>query len=257
VGEYFSEGFREMVASRFGHPPDSPFCVWTGYGSADAGDLGVETASTVALRKFFFRRPALSLERFGTEETPMLLAPNPEAHIEVVGGNLVVTKDQLVPLVRFDTGDAGSIVPREEFTATEGMPDGLVASLPERVLAVFGRAGDAVIFYGTNLLVGEISGHFLSLPPERRYGGLFELRRGDRGGVTIYSFTVFVRGDGEDSLRAAYEEELIRFLKERSLEFAAKYDALSRSVGEPLIRVELKDVATAPGGIKHRYIVEE
>lgn len=256
VGEYFPEGFRESVASRFGHPPDSPFCVWTGYGSADAGDLGVETAATIALRKFFFHRPALSRERFGTEDTPMLLSPNPDALIEVVDGNLVVTKDQLVPLVRFDTGDAGTLIPREAFAGAGGVTGDLVASLPESVLAIFGRAGDAVIFYGTNLLVGEIGGHFLSLPEGLRYGGLFELRRAEKGGVTIFSFTVYVRGESQESLRTSYQEDLIRFLKERSLEFGAKYDALSRSVGEPLIRVELKDVALAPGGVKHRYIVE-
>ncbi|MGN0191363.1 MAG: hypothetical protein ACI39U_06875, partial [Candidatus Cryptobacteroides sp.] len=94
IGEYFTETFREQTALSFGHSPDSPFVVWTGYGSADTGDLGVETAPTIALRKYFHRRPDLSEKFFGTASTPMILAASGAALFEIIDGNIVVTKNQ-------------------------------------------------------------------------------------------------------------------------------------------------------------------
>ncbi len=257
VGEYFTEHFREAIARRFGHPEDHPFVVWTGYGSADAGDLGAETAATIALRKFFHRHPALSQEFFGTDSTPMLLAIPAGCFLEIVNGNIVVTKDQMVPLVRYDTGDSGGLLSRQKCLELPYLPSGLPEKLPEQILFVHGRASDAVIFYGTNLLIGAINGHFFSLPERYRYGGLFELRRVEKSGVTIFSFRIFVRGELAVELCAHYQESLIGFLKRNSLEFNAKYDALSQSAGEPLIRVELRDIAEVPGKAKHRYIVED
>ena len=49
--------------------------------------------------------------------------------------------------------------------------------------AIFDDA-DAVVFYGTNLMVSEISDHFFSLPDRLRYGGLYEVRPVEEAGIT-------------------------------------------------------------------------
>ncbi len=97
IGEYFPEAFREHVAARFGHPIDAPFCIFTGYGSADAGGLGDETEATIALRKHIFHRPELSEALFGTAGTPMLLQPMPGVLLECIDGRIAVTKDSRHP----------------------------------------------------------------------------------------------------------------------------------------------------------------
>jgi phenylacetate-CoA ligase len=255
IGEYFSEGFREHVAERFGHPKDAPFCVFTGYGSADAGGLGDETEATIALRKFIFHRPELSQALFGTRDTPMLLNPMPGVELECIDGRIVVTKDLAIPLIRYDTGDAGGLLLRERLKDIAGLPAELIAALPETVLYVFGRASDAIIFYGTNLMIQDINRHFLSLPQAFGYGGLFEVRPCQRDGITTFAFTVYAHGD--EARREAYSDSLITFLKGHSLEFAAKYDPLCASLGEPLITVALADPATLPARTKHRFIVED
>jgi phenylacetate-CoA ligase len=256
VGEYYSEAFREKVASRFGHSADDPFCVWTGYGSADAGGIGVETRETIALRKHFYHQPALSKEFFGVADTPMLLAPVAGPELEIVDGNLVVTKDQMVPLVRYDTGDAGGVLTRERLQAAARVPEALLAALPDSIVYVYGRASDAVIFYGTNLMLNDVNSHLLALPDRYRYGGLFEVHPVEVEGVAVFDFTVYVQGPGSDALRADYERSLLDFLKERSLEFAAKYDALSGALSQPLITVTLRDVVETSGQLKHRFLVE-
>lgn len=240
VGEYFSETFREWVATRFGHPADSPFCVWTGYGSADTGDLGVETAATVALRKQLLRDPARCRELFGVDQPPMLLVPSDHAFLEIVDGNLVVTKDQMIPLVRYDTGDAA----------------GLWDSPAGRVLYVHGRASDAVIFYGTNLALPDVDDCLLARSEALGYGGSFQLRQLTREGFPVFHFTVAVRGEPSPERAAAFSETIVSFLKGRSAEFAAKYEALSEAAGEPLIQVSLEP-ASEQGRLKHHYLVED
>jgi phenylacetate-CoA ligase len=256
VGEYLPEAFRAWVARRFGHPPQEPFCVWTGYGSADTGDLGVETRSTIALRRYLYERPELSRRLLGSENTPLIMAASPKAHLEVVGGNLVATKDQLVPLVRYDTGDAGAVLARSHLARVPELPPELLRDLPQTMVCVSGRASDAVVFYGTNLMVGDIHEHLLSLPPEMAYGGAFELAPRQEEGVSVFHFKVFVDRPRDQDLARRYQEAIVAFLESRSLEFRAKYRALCASVGRELIEVELADAARRPAHLKHRFLVQ-
>lgn len=256
VGEFFSEAFRERVARDFGHPADDPFCVWTGYGSADTGDLGVETAATIALRKWFYRRPELSEQALGARETPMLLATTPKAHLEIINGEIVASKDQLIPLVRYNTKDQGGLLDRAALAGL-GVPESLLAAAPERMLFVHGRVSDSVVFYGTNLKVPAIGDFLLSLPERYRYGGLFQVRRVEGEPATRFLFTVFTHGSEALPPASDYAEALLAFLRQSSLEFTAKYDNLCRAAGEPLIQVELRDLATLDPAVKHRFIIEE
>lgn len=254
IGEFFSEPFRERVAHDFGHQPDTPFCVWTGYGSADTGDLGVETAATIALRKWICRRPELSEKLLGAKETPMLLTTTPKAHIEIINNEIVISKDQMIPLVRYNTKDQGGLLERASLEGI-GVPEALLADLPEKILFVHGRVSDSVVFYGTNLKVPAIGDFLLSLPASFHYGGLFQVSQTPGSSATSYMFTIFTQGSDDLMPASAYYKELIAFLKQSSLEFTAKYDQLCNAAEEELIKVELRDITGLDPTIKHRFIV--
>lgn len=256
VGEYFTESFREKVASDFGHHRDEPFCIWTGYGSADTGDIAAETRETVRFRKYLHRSPEACKKITGLDSAPMILAKSPSVFVEVIDGNLVVTKDQLIPLVRYDTRDAGGLLSKSGLAA-EKLPPEILEGLPEEMVFVYGRAGDAVIFYGTNLLVSNVNDFLLGLGQEYLYGGFFEIRTKKRDGITFFNFTLFLSVDPPPGLASRYESALIGFLKSQSLEFSVKYDALCGSVGESLIKVELKKMDFSGAKLKHRYVIEE
>lgn len=256
VGEFFSEAFRERVARDFGHDKEEPFCVWTGYGSADTGDLGVETEATIGLRKWFYRQPALSEQVLGARETPMLMALSLRAHLEIIRGEIVVSKDQMIPLVRYNTRDQGGVLNRADLAET-GVPDALLEKLPERILFVHGRVSDSVVFYGTNLKVPAIGDFLLSLPERYQYGGLFQVRQTADSLATRFVFTLFTRGNSSLPPVNEYCEALLTFLRQSSLEFNAKYDQLCLAADEPLIRVELHDIASLDPTVKHRFIIEE
>ena len=137
------------------------------------------------------------------------------------------------------------------------MPGELLAALPETLVYVYGRASDAIIFYGTNLLLSDINDFFLGLPTELRYGGFFTVRPRERDGVTVFRFTVHIDGAPDTALAARYQQALLEFLQRQSLEFKAKYDPLSRSMGEALIQVEAVRLDTARVNLKHRYLLED
>lgn len=256
VGEYFSEAFRENLAARYHHSPDAPFVVWTGYGSADTGDIGVETAATIRFRKFMHADSGLRQQLFGLDDTPMLLALNPKAQVEIIEGQIVVTKDQLVPLVRYNTGDEGGLLQKADLARDLSLPANLLAELPETLLFVRGRASNAIIFYGTNLNVQDINQHFLRLPSEMRYSGLFTVRQVVQGEVMLFEFTVQVEGAVDSNLEGRYHASLLQYLRGQSLEFEAKYANLTRSIGEDLIKLKLEELTATTGTIKHRYIID-
>jgi len=250
VGEYFSEDFREDIAFKFGHDRKYIYSIKTGYGSADAGDLGIESEETVKLRKFFNNHSELLQKLFKTNEAPMMFVRNEKAFIESIEGELIVTKDQFIPLVRYNTKDRGGILKKRDIK--EYIDSVLYATLPDEILYVFGRVSDSIIFYGTNLNIHEID-KFLSSLKEMSYGGLFDVKEIQKDGVSLFEFTIYTE-DIKEELALEYQNTLIEFLKKSSNEFSAKYDKLSKAVDKDLITVNLKFINELQIDKKHRYI---
>jgi len=250
VGEYFSEDFREDMASKFGHSREYPFVLRTGYGSADAGDLGIEFEETILLRKFLNQNKELCIEIFGRAEAPMMFVKSSKSLIEIIDGEIVVTKDQFVPLIRYNTKDSGGIL--DKTVLKSYIDDALYQRLPDEILYVFGRVSDSVIFYGTNLNINQIGDFLLSID-DMDYAGLFEISEGEVDGVSFFEFIIYTDG-AHDKYAKAYHKKLIQFLKENSKEFAAKYEKLSSAVDRELIRVITKPIKELKIDKKHRYI---
>lgn len=254
VGEYYTETFRERVAEEYGHPLDSPFVVWTGYGSADTGDIGAETAATIALRKFCHRNADVCRQLFDTVSAPMILALSPQCYIEIIDGEIVVTKDQFIPLVRYNTRDRGMLLAKGELTGI--VPENIRGGLPEKMICVFGRMDNAVIFYGTNLMIDDINTYLLSLGREHGYGGLFTVCEDHSQGFSRLEFTIYVTqrlaGDAE-----WFRDQLVDYLCAGSAEFKIKYQNLSASAGVPLITVRTEDIKKIDPKVKHRFIINK
>lgn len=182
----------------------------------------------------------------------MLFERNTHAFMETIDGNLVVTKDQFVPLIRYNTKDTGGIIKKEIFKDT-GIDKELYDKLPDEVLYVFGRTSDAVVFYGTNLNI-YASGDFLNtLDKTYAYGGLYEVKKTEKNDVEFLEFTIFVLEES-DGLAKKYQNALIRFLKASSNEFTAKYDKLSSAASEDLIKVKTVSISGKNLAEKHHTI---
>ena len=254
VGEYFSENFREKIAKKFGHNKENPFVVKTGYGSADTGDLGIETEDTIKLRKYLNNNKSISQKLFNDEAPPMMFVKNPKAFIEVINNDLIVTKDQFVPLIRYNTHDNGGLIKKLKLKEA-GIKEDILQNLPDEILYVFGRNSNDIVFYGTNLNVTQIEEFLNSLNDSFSYGGLFEIETKEKDGIEFFEFTIYLL-DKKDSLQKQYQDSLIEFLKASSNEFAAKYDKLYSAVQEDLIKVKLDFIKNKNIEKKHHTIIE-
>ncbi len=256
VGEYVSEAMRIKVIKNFGHKEDSPFVVWTGYGSADTGDVGVETESTMKLRRYIFEKTGLSNELFNTTDTPMIFELSSKVFVEIINNEIIVTKNQLIPLVRYNTKDCGGLLNKSDLL--EKIPENILEKLPEKMLYVFGRTGDSIIFYGTNLSIGDMQAHFLSLDRSFYYGGLFQVSTSNIDGIPVFTFIFYLTEKFDsDKMVEKYKKALLEYLLNSSNEFKFKFNHLNSIVGEKLITVKLKDIKSLEGKLKHKYIIEE
>jgi len=252
VGEYFTENYRETISQKFGHKKDNPFVVKTGYGSADTGDLGIENETTIRLRKFLNNHPSICKALFNEENPPMLFIKNDKAYMETIDGNLIVTKDQFVPLIRYNTHDTGGLISKNTLKLA-GVPENLLANLPNDILYIFGRTTDSVIFYGTNLNIYE-SGDFLnSLDESFSYAGLFEVEKKAKNDIEFIEYTIYVLEERQELIKN-YQSILIDSLKASSNEFAAKYDELKTAINDDLIKVKIKLISEKNNAEKHHTI---
>jgi len=249
VGEYFSENFREEVALKFGHDKNYPFALRTGYGSADAGDLGIESKETIVLRKFLNNNIELCKELFLKDEAPMMFVKNDKALFEFIDGEIIVTKDQFIPLIRYNTKDCGGMLKKEKLKKI--IEKDLYKKLPQEILYVFGRVSDSIVFYGTNLNIIKI-GDFLSSLKNMEYAGLFEVSEEKDGDISFFKFDIYVY-DIKDGLEEVYLKKLLNFLKSSSKEFVAKYAKLCSATKKDLIRIELKLIQELKIDKKHKY----
>ncbi|MBQ0024241.1 MAG: hypothetical protein KBT00_00750 [Bacteroidales bacterium] len=252
VGEYFTENLREHICAEYGHPADATSVLWTGYGSADTGAVSVETVPSIRLRKWFAGHPAESRRFFGTEDTPMILEMTPDCLVEIIDSHIVVTKDQFIPLVRYDTNDCGGMLKRSDLQGI--VPDSILEGLPTEIMFVCGRADNAVIFYGTNLMISDIQNHLLSLPDSEGYGGLYTVHEAKEEEISIFEFIIYTRGESHASSER-FKTLLIDFLCSNNAEFSIKYGNLVKSFGKPLITVTTKDISSLQANLKHRFVI--
>lgn len=166
-GEGITEAWREAMWKMLGHTERDLGSVWSLYGSTDFANVGFENPLTIAIRRFLVKNN-LCNDILGEPETPMLFQQVPtQTHFEEVAGELVVSRIQGIPLVRYRSGDHVRFIPRADlltrlraagFDAEQAVREaGLTA--PEHqtpFVALYGRLDQAVFFYGAKITVEQV-----------------------------------------------------------------------------------------------------
>ena len=165
LGEAFPESVRISLQRQAGLS-EADAVMLSIYGSADTGVLGVESVASVALRRLLFQHPEIAAQLLGDGA----LIPHffhhiaPDAYLETAGGELLITRWQGVPLLRYNLHDAvrffswkntrravlellaGSRENNRSVELLEQAGD----DLPD-LLVVTGRADSTLILCGTNI----------------------------------------------------------------------------------------------------------
>lgn len=176
MGEAFPEALRLGLSRRAKQPVNQPL-MFSIYGSADTGALAAESLASVALRQILYLNPAFA------EANKMDVCPPhffhyaaTDAYIEVVNGELCVTRWQGIPLVRYNLHDHVQLmnwnVLREAVISygvenlTTNSPaciDWIINSkdYPD-VIAVSGRSSSMLTLGGTNITESILNAAFQS-----------------------------------------------------------------------------------------------
>lgn len=164
LGEAFPESVRISLQRQAGLPEGGAVMLSI-YGSADTGLLGVESAASVALRRLLVEFPDLADDLgIGALVPHFFHNIAPDAYLETMGGELLITRWQGVPLLRYNLHDSvrlfswkrtrravlellaggkgGSASARLLEQAGDGLPD---------LLVVAGRSDSTLILCGTNI----------------------------------------------------------------------------------------------------------
>lgn len=115
AAESFSEKFREYVAAKIGSK-NLYLDTLNIYGTADIGTMAYETPTAILARRLALKHRILFGSLFSEiERTPTLAQYNPHfITFEAPGGNVLLTGDNTIPLIRYAIGDRGGIL---SFTA--------------------------------------------------------------------------------------------------------------------------------------------
>lgn len=110
AAEAFTEKFRDHVCQLSGikNPLLDTMNI---YGSADIGTMAFETPVSILVRRLAIQKPALFESLFGKiNKTPTLAQYIPSfTSFEVEKGEILVTGDSSMPLVRYSIGDHGGV----------------------------------------------------------------------------------------------------------------------------------------------------
>jgi phenylacetate-CoA ligase len=265
AGEVFSEEWRSLVAERIGS--DSPWTDFASlYGTADAGVLGNETPLSVCIRRFLAENPEAARALFGESRLPTLVQYDPFSRFfEKVGGALVFTGDNGVPLIRYDILDSGGLVPYEEMLAflggwgfdplaeceKRGISRG-VRPLP--FVYLFGRSDFTVSFFGANVYPENVAVG-LEQPGIREWvTGKFVLQAledADRDRYLSVVVELAPGAEADEGKRQAVADSILTHLTRLNSEFANYVPSEYRV---PKVRLlPAGDPSYFPVGVKHRY----
>ncbi len=248
AGEGYSENYRDYINQKLGYAPDNIHTILSGYGSADFGSLGKETLLCAAIKRILHKNPEITTKLFGSTVIPTICQYDPGTHfLEEVDQELVVTKNQAIPLLRYRTSDRGEIIEFNdmisiiqrygtdplEYARKLNVSPQSIQNLP--FVIVYGRMDGGITVYGANVLVYQIKealerSAFLT---EYFTGNFFMKKTEDSDLNPIFEIYLELRNDEIIPDAHITSQEIYLNLKTIS----AEYNALSESLGEKTMPV--------------------
>lgn len=110
AAEAYTEKFRDYIVRKAG--VKNPYLDTLNiYGTADIGAMAWETPTTILIRRLALENKKLFNELFHTIKTPTLTQYNPYfVTFESVNGEILLTGNNTIPLIRYAVGDNGSTI---------------------------------------------------------------------------------------------------------------------------------------------------
>lgn len=243
IGEPFSEEFRENITA-YCQLEFPEIIMASMYGAADTGMIGIESKYSIALRHLLNSdekvREALGI---GQPLPNLYHLTARDTYIETVGKELVFTRWQGVPLIRYNLHDEGSILSWGKIKSVlksiklsqehEKIKPLILNNyfLPD-LIAVSGRTDGVIMLCGTNISESMLLSAIEAPELKKICSGAFEVRlKVEPDGRQRLSWDIELRPEAEIS--ALLEDSVYKILVERlgkvQPEFASDYQQMYRN----------------------------
>jgi phenylacetate-CoA ligase len=261
-GEGLSEGLRSYLLQK-------AKTVISSYGASDLEiNIGVETPTTIGLRRLMLERPALCREVFGRDTPPMIFQYNALDYVIETNpdGELLVTigrQSGAAPKIRYNIRDSGGTYAFRTLARRLAAHGVDLAGLSPRtshfpILFVYGRNDSSVPFYGSKVFPSDIEQILSGSALLQSVISTFQLATTEDEHLMSFLHIHLERASGQNPAsvdEALLHAELFEGLKRVNQDFRE----ISRLFDSAQVRVHLHEHDTGPFAgrdirIKNRYI---
>lgn len=272
AAEMFSEKFRDYVSKKAGvknvHTDTMNI-----YGSADIGTMAFETPLSVLIRRVAVQNPELFKDLFdGTSKTPTLCQFIPTyTNFEEKDGELFVSGDSAVPLLKYQIGDSGGVYTYEEMKKKfeqhglslekEAKKQGLTKFLREMPFTyVYERTDFSTTLYGLQIYPEPIKEVLLS-PRFQKYctGKLTLITKYDTNQDQYLEINIESKPDRvcSDVVKSELQSEIVRALRLKNSEFRELSDFLGDRSFPKLVFWNFNDPTYFKTGVKQAWVKKD
>lgn len=268
LGEGYSENYRDRINTLLGYPEGCLDSLSSGYGATDFRSAGRETPLCVAIKRLLHEqgKTRVVLDR---EAIPTLCQYDPETiHIESLEKELLMTRLNTVPLVRYRSGDSGQVIGYDAMLALlaehgleplrllqeRGISPDSVRQRPFVLLD--GRADGGVAFYGAKIDIAKVKATLEETPwLAERLSGEFQLSRGDDAQLQPFlTLAVVLRPDAPPCTESEVANVFADALAIRQKGIYAQLLADDRASALPRLRFVAREEIMTKSGFKIRYL---
>jgi phenylacetate-CoA ligase len=268
LGEGYSETYRDHLNALLHHPQGALDTINSGYGATDFRGAGKESLLCIAIKRLLHEQD-LTKELFGLDNIPTICQYNPDfIYIEGINGELVMTRHNAVPLVRYRSGDTGFVMGYEEmiqllagrgldpFKLMEERGCDPARATRQPFVMMTGRKDGGIIFLGAKIQVAKVKSVLEETPYlAERLTGEFQLRKGEDNDLTQYlELSIVARPDAGEPDPAEIAGAFADALGARQGGIYADVLGKDRGAALPRIRFVEREEIMTPASFKIRYL---
>lgn len=271
AAEAFTENFRDYIVQNTG-TKDHLVDTMNIYGSADIGSMAFETPFAILARRIATANSALFKDVFGEiNRTPTLAQYNPRfISFEAIEGQLYLSGNNTIPLIRYGIGDHGGIFSFDEIVRIfknrgidllqEAIDAGIAAFVNQLPFVyVYERADLSTTLYGLQIYPETIREAILEEPFSSHFTGKvtlitkycekqdqylevnIELRKGKKANKLLLNRTL---------------DNITNHLKSKNSEYRELHKAIGERARPKLVPWPAEHSTHFKGGVKQRWAIK-
>ncbi len=269
AGEAISEEWRDHILEIVGakNPLRDIINV---FGTAEAGLPGIETPSSIAIKRILASSPKDSKRVLGLERTPSIYEYSPKhKYFEVVDGQLIISAPSAVPFIRYNLKDMGGLYSHDEMIDLTGRDkfNKLIKKYASDVkptkmpfVYLFGRPHNNATIYGLNVYPENIKAGVEDKRVRHHLSGKFKMSTEHDKSLNQYLHIQFELSH-TGKVTAKDEAQILEIIKEKLKSLNTEYNKLESEIGtraHPVLEFfPLGHPDFVTGGIKHKYAVKK